>query len=62
MVAAPCDSGPGGRMMDFSRAPLTFFIPWPILALIAIGLITIALGFGFAFWYFIFSHLHWVVA
>lgn len=44
---------------DLSRLPVTFWIPWPLLALAILGLVAILGALGFGAWWVI-SHLQWV--
>ncbi len=45
--------------MDFSRAPLTFILGWPVLILVICGVVSIfgAIGYGLAW---IIDHIAWV--
>lgn len=47
-------------MFDFSRAPIWFLVPIPLLVLIVIGQLTVVGGVGWLVWHFILSHLSWV--
>jgi hypothetical protein len=46
-------------MIDFSKLPITFAIPWPVLVLMGIGVLSILGALGFGVWWLI-SHLAWV--
>jgi|GEM_PF-4189011 len=46
-------------MMDFSRAPLTFLLPLPVLILMVVGFGTICVGIGYVL-LLIAGHLAWV--
>lgn len=46
-------------MMDFSRAPITFLLPLPIMILMLIGLGTVFVGLGYVVVQIV-RHLAWI--